>query len=406
MLERCRACGVADVTPVLSLGSLPLANALLASDATVDEVRYPLDLVFCRRCALLQITETVPPERLFTDYAYLSSVSNTVVENARRIVDRTVAERRLEAAHLAVEIASNDGYLLQHYRARGVRVLGIEPAGNIAAIAERLGIRTVAEFFNAPLAARLRREGVAADVLHANNVLAHIADLGGVLDGIRTLLQPQGVAIVEVPYVRDMIERLEFDTIYHEHLSYFSLTALHRAVTARALTIVDVERIPIHGGSLRVTLGHAKGNEVTASVGALLAEERALGLSDVRYYEGFARRVEQLRDALRTLVGRLKSEGHRIAAYGASAKGATLLNYCGIGAETLDFVVDRSPLKQGRFTPGTRLRICAPERLLLDRPAFSLLLVWNIADEVFGEQHTYRAMGGRFIVPIPSPAIV
>jgi predicted TPR repeat methyltransferase len=405
MLERCRACGLSELTPVLSLGSMPLANALLATTVAAES-SYPLDLVFCPRCALLQITETVPPEQLFGDYAYLSSVSKTVVDNAQRIVERTVAARRLGSAHLAVEIASNDGYLLQHYRDRGVNVLGIEPAQNIAVLARQRGITTVNEFFDASLAARLRAEGVAADVLHANNVIAHVADLAGVLDGIRTLLQPDGVAIVEVPYVRDMIDHLEFDTIYHEHLCYFSLTSLHRAVSAHGLAVVDVERIPIHGGSLRVTIGHAESGEAAAPVSVLMAEEAALGLPGLRYYAGFGRRVERLRRELRSLVGLLKAGGHRIAAYGASAKGATLLNYCGIGAETLDFVVDRSPLKQGRFTPGTRLPICSPDRLLSDRPEFSLLLVWNIADEVFKEQHAYRALGGRFIVPIPSPAIV
>jgi hypothetical protein len=406
MRDRCRACESSELTPVLSLGSMPLANALLATDEGDAEQRYPLDLVFCHRCALLQITETVPAEQLFTDYAYLSSVSNTVVENARAIVDRTIASRGLGGSHLAIEIASNDGYLLQHYKARGVNVLGIEPARNIAAVAERRGIDTVAEFFGHALATRLRAGKIAADVIHANNVLAHVADLGGVLEGVRTLLNRHGVAIVEAPYVRDMIERLEFDTIYHEHLCYFSLTSLHRAVVAHGLAVLDVERIPIHGGSLRVTLGHQDQSRPSDAVAALLQEEAALGLSQLRYYVGFAGQVKQLRDALRTMVGGLKAEGRRIAAYGASAKGATLLNYCGIGAETLDFVVDRSPIKQGRFTPGTRLPICPPGRLLVDRPDFSLLLVWNIADEVLGEQRAYRAMGGRFIVPIPSPSIV
>lgn len=404
----CRACESRNLVSVLSLGDTPLANRLLVRDSlSCAEPRYPLDLVVCADCALVQITATVAPDELFRDYAYLSSVSETTVRDAEALVTRTIARHGLGSGHLAVEIASNDGYLLQHYRRRGVKVLGIDPARNIASVAEERGIPTVAEFFSSSLATELREDGSVADVLHANNVLAHVADLAGVLDGIATLLAPRGRALIEVPYVRDMIERLEFDTIYHEHLCYFSLTALARACAAHGLAVVDVERMAIHGGSLRVTACLASAQApVAPSVAALLVEEEALGMHRASYYAGFGGAVERLRGELRTLLAGLKADGHRIAAYGASAKGATLLNYCGIGAETIDFVVDRSPIKQGRFTPGTHLPIAPPEALLTDHPEFTLLLTWNFADEIFEQQQAYRAAGGRFIVPVPVPCIV
>jgi SAM-dependent methyltransferase len=407
VIDGCRACGHTTLRPVLSLGATPLANGLLDRASPGDEARYPLDVVFCPACALVQITETIPPEALFRDYPYLSSVSETAVRNAEAIVARTVDARALGAPHLAIEIASNDGYLLRHYRARGVRVLGIEPARNIAGIAAAQGIDTVPEFFSSALARRLRSEGRAADVVHANNVLAHVPALGDVVDGVALLLKPDGCAIVEVPYVRDMVERLEFDTIYHEHLCYFSAISLASLFDAHGLTVVDVERIPIHGGTLRVTAQPAAAPpRASDRVARLLAEEAALGMDRLRYYAGFSDRVSSLRSALRGLLDRLKADGHRIAAYGASAKGTTLLSYCGIGRETLDFVVDRSPLKQGKLTPGTRLPIDAPARLTRDMPDFTLLLTWNFADEIAEQQREYLARGGRFIVPVPWPEIV
>ncbi|HEY2906160.1 MAG TPA: class I SAM-dependent methyltransferase [Vicinamibacterales bacterium] len=404
----CRACESRRLSPVLSLGNLPLANGLLTADrVNAAEPRFPLDLVFCADCALVQITATVPADDLFRDYAYVSSVSDTAVRSAEALVTRTIARHGLTSSDLAVEIASNDGYLLQHYRDRGVKVLGVDPARNIAAIAEQRGIATVPEFFSAALAVDLRERGHVAGVLHANNVLAHVPDLPGVLRGIATLLEPGGRAIIEVPYVRDLIERLEFDTIYHEHLCYFSLTALSRACSDQGLTVCDVERIPIHGGSLRVTACLSRGTpSIAPAVAALIAEEDALGMRQLSYYTGFAANVENLRARLRMLLADLKATGHRIAAYGASAKGATLLNYCRIGSETIDFVVDRSPLKQGRFTPGTHLPIESPDALLVRRPDYTLLLTWNFAEEILEQQHAYTDHGGQFIVPLPVPAVL
>jgi SAM-dependent methyltransferase len=392
----CRSCGGASLDPILSLGETPLANALLDDSSAPDE-RLPLDLVLCRGCGLVQITEDVPPEVLFRDYLYFSSFSDTVVENARGIAERLVAERTLGSESLVMEIASNDGYLLQHYLARGVPVLGVEPARNIAEAARAKGIETIDEFFTRDLAATLART---ADVVHANNVLAHVADLNGFVEGIGIVLKDGGVASIEVPYVRDLIERLEFDTIYHEHLCYFSLTALDSLFARHGLTIGEVERIPIHGGSLRIFAG--RGMPRGASVTRLLEEEAA----SPGAYHRFGDRVRALCDELRATLASLKREGKRIAAYGASAKGTTLLSFSGIGAETLDFVADRSTVKQGKLTPGTRLPIVAPEELAARMPDYVLLLAWNFADEIMGQQREYRARGGRFIIPLPQVRIV
>ena len=405
---RCRSCAHGDLRPILSLGRTPLANALLTAEQLREpEATFPLDLVFCPACALVQITETVPPEVLFREYAYLSSFSDTVVQNAEGIVRRLIGLEGLGSESLAVEIASNDGYLLQHYHHKGIPVLGIEPAANIARVArDERGIPTVCEFFGAELAAELVAGGRAADVVHGNNVLAHVADLNGVVRGIATVLKPRGVAVIEVPYVKDLIDHCEFDTIYHEHLCYFSLTALDRLFRRHRLVIRDVERIPIHGGTLRIFASRAEWAIPGEAVKSLLAEEAAWGVDREEFYRGFGAKVERLRASLLELLGGLKAQGRRIAAYGASAKGSTLLNFFGIGADTLEFVVDRSTVKQGRYTPGTHLPILAPERVLELRPDYLLLLTWNFADEILAQQQAFRDQGGRFIIPIPECRVV
>ena len=404
---RCRACGSEGATPVLSLGETPLANALLeGGQLQQPEPRFPLDLVFCEACTLLQLTETVPPEQLFREYVYFSSFSDAAVDHARRLVGRVLEERRLGPGSLVLEIASNDGYLLQHYVARGVGVLGIEPARNIAAAATARGIDTLNEFFGADLAARLAASGRTADVIHANNVLAHVPDPNGFMAGISTVLRPHGTAIIEVPWVRELVRQVEFDTIYHEHLSYFSLHALDALARRHSLRVTDVEVVAIHGGSLRVWLGHATESAQTSRVDDLLALEKQEGIDRLTYYAHFSDAVQRLRTELRSLLRDLKAAGARIAAYGASAKGSTLLNYTGIGRETLDFIVDRSTVKQGRYTPGTQLRIHPPEHLLTEMPDYVLLLTWNFADEILAQQAEYRSRGGRFILPLPRPRVL
>jgi SAM-dependent methyltransferase len=405
-ITACRACDSTRLTPVLSLGTTPLANALVEESRRKEtEERYPLELVLCEGCALLQITETVPPEILFRDYRYFSSFSDTMLRHAKTIADRLVDERHLGAGSLAAEIASNDGYLLANYVARGVPVLGIEPARNVAKAAEERGVRTITEFFGRELGADLASKGMRADVIHANNVMAHVPDIRGVLAGAHAFLKDDGVFVLESPYVKPMLDHCEFDTIYHEHLFYWSITALRAVARGVGLDIVDVEHLPIHGGSIRVFLQREGRTAPSAAVTALLAEESAWGVARPDAYRAFADRVGRLKEELLVLLRRLKSEGKSIAAYGAAAKGSTLLNHFGIGADLLDFVADRSTHKQGRYMPGVGIPIVAAEALVERRPDYCLLLTWNFADEILAQQAAYRAAGGKFIIPVPDVRI-
>jgi SAM-dependent methyltransferase len=404
----CRSCGSVGLDSILNLGSLPLANSLpRPEDLRTPDAKYPLEVAFCPTCALVQITETVPPDALFRDYLYFSSFSDTLVNHAAALVERTIPERSLGAKSLAVEIASNDGYLLQHYRRAGIPVLGVEPARNIAQVAVReRGIETVCEFFGEELAIALAAKGKQADVIHANNVLAHVPDLNGFVRGIATLLKPDGVAYIEVPYLRELVDRCEFDTIYHEHLCYFSITALDELFLRNGLVIREVERLAIHGGSLRLHVGHPGAGRESARVCNLLAEEQAWGASRLGCYREFAGRVEAARDSLLSEIDSFMARGCRIAAYGAAAKATILLNYCGIGREAVEFVADRSTYKQGRFVPGVRIPIVAPETLLAERPDYCLLLAWNFAEEIVKQQADYLEAGGQFIVPLPRVRVI
>jgi SAM-dependent methyltransferase len=402
----CRSCGGTDLSIFLSLGNLPLSDGFLEPRQLVDnEPRYPLDVAFCSTCSLVQILETVPPEELFgADYPYFSSFTDTLLRHSEANVTERITERKLGPDSLVVELASNDGYLLQYYQARGVPVLGIDPAPGPVAAARAKGIETLQAFFGSEFASKLVAAGRRADVIHANNVLAHVADTNGFVAGIATLLKDDGVAVIECPYVKDLIDHGEFDTIYHEHLCYFSVTALRALFGRHGLYLARVVPLAIHGGSLRVFV--SKQDRPERSVREYLESEQRLGLDRRDYYADFSNRVNQIRTELNELLQGLKERKARIVGYGAAAKGTIMLNYVGIGQETLDFVVDRNTHKQGRYIPGVRLPIAAPERVLAEQPDYVLILPWNFKDEIMAQQAEYRRRGGKFIVPVPRPTII
>ncbi len=404
---KCRSCGSPDAALILDLGLQPLANNLLTpADLAKPEPKFPLRLAVCQSCWLLQITDLVPPVALFSEYLYFSSFSDVMLRHAREAASRYVQEFNLNAESLVVEVASNDGYLLQNFVQAGVPCLGIEPAANIAKVAREKGIETLEEFFGQKIAGELAAQHRHADLILGNNVFAHAPDPNDFVAGLKTLLKPAGRIALEFPYGVEFIEHNEFDTIYHEHVFYFTLTALQPLFERHGLTVFRVERLPIHGGSLRLFAGHTGAHAVEASVTTLRAEEKQKGVDSLICYEGFADQVHGIKRDLVELLARLKREGKRIAAYGASAKGSTLLNFFGVGPDTLEFLVDRSPYKQGRLTPGTHLPILPPEELRKRQPDYTLLLTWNFADEILAQQAAYREAGGKFIVPIPKVKIV
>ncbi len=402
----CRSCNSERLTPFLSLGELPLTAAFV-SEAQLGqpEVRIPLTIAICEDCSLVQTLETVAPEVIFSrDYAYYSSYSDALLEHSREHALALIASRKLDESSLVVELASNDGYLLRNFVERGVGVLGIDPAEGPAKAAEASGVKTLHEFFGEELAGRLRDEGLTADVIIANNVLAHVPDLNGFVEGIRLLLKPCGVASIEAPYVRDLVEGSQFDTMYHEHQCYFSVTALKRLFERHELYINRVEHLPIHGGSLRIQVGLK--NKPEKSVRNLLKEEAETGVAGSEYYEDFAERVRQARDSITDLLRELKSSGKSVAAYGAAAKGCVLLNYGRIGPDVIDFVADRNVHKQGMYMPGVSIPVRAPEDILVEMPDYLLLLAWNFGEEIMKQQDEYARRGGKFILPIPSPQVV
>lgn len=399
---QCRSCGSTNAELILDLGLQPLANNLLApADLAKPEPKFPLRLAVCKSCWMLQITDLVPPVDLFSEYLYFSSFSDLMLRHSREACEGYLREFGLNSRSLVVEVASNDGYLLQNFVKANVPCLGIEPAANIAKVAREKRIETLVEFFGKQLAAELASKNRQADLILGNNVFAHAPDTNDFVAGLKTLLKPSGRIALEFPYGADFIEHTEFDTIYHEHVFYFTLTALQPLFERHGLTIFRVQRLPIHGGSLRLFAGHNGDHAVEQSVTNLLAEETGKGVNSLAYYEGFGNQVRAIKDELITLLAKLKQDGKRIAAYGASAKGSTLLNYYGVGADTLDFVADRSTYKQGRLTPGTHIPIVPPEELLKRKPDYTLLLTWNFADEILAQQKAYRDAGGKFIVPIP-----
>jgi SAM-dependent methyltransferase len=406
VIEGCRSCGSAALESVIDLGSTPLADRLLTKDALREPEPFcPLTVVFCSDCSLLQIRETVDPEILFgSDYPYYSSVSPSLLAHFEASAADVMRRRRLESTSQVVELASNDGYLLRHYLARGIRVLGVDPAPGPARRALEAGIDTRIAFFSLDYAEQLAREGIAADVVHANNVLAHVADTNGFVAGIAILLKEDGEAIIECPYVEDLVSHCEFDTIYHQHLCYFSVASVSALLRRHGLYVNRVEHTPIHGGSLRLFAG--KTERPDTSVLDLLAGESRRRLGEARYYVDFGARVLALRDSLRSLLDDIRRDGARIAGYGAAAKACTLMSFVDIDGDDLDYVVDRNAFKHGRYMPGNHLPILPTEHLLRDMPDYLLILSWNFADEVIAQQSGYASAGGRFVVPIPEPRII
>jgi SAM-dependent methyltransferase len=403
----CRSCGTLGLQKFLDLGSTPLADALVPPELSdVDDPRFPLEVAFCPACSLVQILEEVPPEQLFVDnYLYFSSFSDHLLEHARTHAVGLIETRDLDTGSFVVELASNDGYLLRNFVDQGVPVLGIDPAPTQAAAAVEAGVPTLAEFFGLELAERLVAEGPRADVIIANNVMAHVPDLNSFVAGMAALLDDDGVITVENPYVRDLIEHAEFDTIYHEHFCYYSCSSVEALVGRHGMFLNHVEYFPnLHGGTLRWWIGKHEDRSSVAK--EYLAREEAEGMREFAYYREFASRVESIRAELLDLLRTLKQDGARIAAYGAAAKGSTLVNSVGIGTDLLDFVVDRNVHKQGLLMPGVHVPIRSPEALLDERPDFVLLLAWNFQEEIARQQSEYLARGGRFIVPVPEPHIV
>jgi SAM-dependent methyltransferase len=400
----CRFCGAPLRDTFVDLGPQPLCESFIApADVERMEPFYPLHVRVCRECLLVQLPAYVDREDIFREYAYFSSFSDSWVEHARQYADAMIARLDLGATSLVVELASNDGYLLQHFVARGIPVLGVEPARNVAASAEARGVPTLTEFFGRDLAARLMQERGRADLVIGNNVLAQVPDLNDFVAGIAILLSPQGVATLEFPHVVRLVEGVQFDTIYHEHFSYFSLTTVDRIARAHGLLVVDVEELSTHGGSLRVFLARADGDPVIApSAEGLLERERDGGYASVEGYAGFEERVREAKRSLLSFLIDARRRGLSVAGYGAPGKGNTLLNYCGIRTDLLDYTVDRNPYKHGRFTPGTRIPIHDPARLAATRPDLILILPWNLRDEIARQLEYTREWGARLVVPIPT----
>ncbi|WP_412062564.1 methyltransferase domain-containing protein [Rubrivirga sp. IMCC45206] len=401
----CRACGTPVRFSVVDLGSSPpCQNVVQPEDLGAGETFFPLHAFVCHACSLVQIDEVVPPEAIFAgEYAYFSSYSDSWVAHAARYVDAVADRFGLTGDSLMVEIASNDGYLLQHAVARGIPCLGVEPAANVAQAAREKGVPTRVAFFGEAEARAMRAEGICADLIAANNVLAHTPHLNSFVAGLAVLLADDGVATVEFPHLLRLVDENQFDTIYHEHFSYFSFTAAERVFARHGLTLFDVEELPTHGGSLRIYARHDAdaSKPVTDRATALADREQAWGVDDLATYAAFAEQVRETKRGLLDFLIAARRDGKTVVGYGAPGKGNTLLNYCGIRTDLLDYTVDRNPYKQGTYTPGARIPVYDPSRIAETRPDYVLILPWNLRDEIASQMSHIRDWGGRFVVPIP-----
>lgn len=405
----CRFCQKPLSTLFCDLGMSPLSNDFLKPDQIQQkESFYPLKVYFCDSCFLVQLHEFESPEHIFSDYAYCSSYSDTWLKHCQRYVDDAQKRFSLGVTSFVIEVASNDGYLLQFFKKKGIQVLGVEPAANIARIAEAAGIPTRVKFFGTRTAQDLVSAEGQSDLLIGNNVLAHVPDLNDFVEGLWLLLKPSGVITMEFPHVMRLMQDYQFDTIYHEHFSYFSFTTVQKVFATHGLELFDVDELPTHGGSLRIYAQHgsSKAHQRSKAVDDLLVREKALGLTTRKSYLSFNEQVKKAKRKLLSFLIQAKEQGQTIVGYGAPAKGNTLLNYCGIGTDFLDYTVDRSPQKQGRFLPGTHIPIFPVEKIRETRPDLVLILPWNLRDEIMSQMDYVREWGGKFVVPIPSVCTV
>jgi SAM-dependent methyltransferase len=402
--SRCRFCDAALKHTLVDLGMSPLCESYVSAERQNEmEPFYPLHVYVCERCFLAQLDEFVSPEHIFTEYAYFSSYADSWVEHARQYAEMMTERFKLNGQSHVVEVASNDGYLLQHFIAKGIRSTGIEPAANVAKVAERKGIPTIVEFFGEEFARKLAADGQQADVIAANNVLAQVPDLNDFVSGFKVLLRAGGVITIEFPHLMRLMEENQFDTIYHEHFSYFSFITAARIMSAHGLRVFDVDEIPTHGGSLRLYCCHDEdaSKPTTTKAKQLQRREEAAGFTSLEHYCNFAEQVKKTKRKILKFFITAKEEGKTIAGYGAPGKGNTLLNYCGIRTDFLDYTVDRNPYKQGKYLPGTRIPILSPERIAETKPDYLFILPWNFKDEIMQQCSYIREWGGKFVVPIP-----
>jgi hypothetical protein len=404
----CRVCGGHQLDPFLSLGPTPLANSFLRSpDEFIAERYFPLDVYFCETCSLVQLLDVIDPELLFSKYIYVTGTSDTVAMHNVGYAKKLIDLLHLGMNDLVVEVGSNDGSLLKNFQIYGIETLGVEPAVNIAEIANAQGVRTINTFFNYETARKIREKYGPARVVIGNNVLAHVDDVKDFLNGFKALLTDDGLISIEVPYLRELFERLEYDTIYHEHLSYYSVSTLIRLCDTVGLSIIGINRVPVHGGSICMTAGlPEKYGGHTNNVLEFVKEEHDMGLTANKSYQRFGELVDNNRQSLLGLLASLKNAGKTIAGYGAPAKGNTLLNFCGIDTSQIPYTVDKNPMKVGLYTPGMHIPVLPVSALLERQPDYVLILAWNFADEIIEQQQDYRRRGGQFIIPIPEPKVL